>query len=185
MSKKKLVALSTALTTCATLVVFYIHRPGSRPVPVLVSESGRIYVSPQISVRDVGYMARYGMHTIVDMRPDGEASDEPSHLQMEQIAKAQGLDFSYIPVPHETIPPTTVNALGDVLVSSEKPVVLYCRTGRRAVRTFALFEASRHGGPGADAIVAMVKDAGFSADDLRPEIVSRIAARTAVSEAKQ
>jgi uncharacterized protein (TIGR01244 family) len=185
MSNKKLFALSTALTTCATLVVLYIQRPGSRPVPLLVSESGSVYVSPQISLRDVGYIARYGIHTIVDMRPDGEASDEPSHLQIEQIAKAQGLDFSYIPVPHESIPPTTVNALGELLLSSQKPVVLYCRTGRRAVRTFALFEASRHGGPSADTILAMVKDAGFSAEDLRPEIVSRIAARTAPSEAKQ
>ena len=185
MSKKKFFALSTTLATCATLVVLYIHRPGPRPVLVPVSEGGSVYVSSQIVLRDVSYMARHGMRTIIDLRPDGEALDEPSHLQMEQIAKAQGLDFSYIPVPHESIPPTTVNALRDVLVSAQKPVVLYCRTGRRAVRTFALFEASRHDGPGADAILAMVKDAGFSAQDLRPEIVSRIAARTAVSEAKQ
>ena len=98
--------------------------------------------------------------------------------------KQQGLDFSYIPVPHESIPPATVNELRDVLLSSQKPAVLYCRTGRRAVRTFALFEASRQGGPSADTILAMVKHAGFSAEDLRPEIVSRIAARTAASEAK-
>lgn len=185
MSKKKLFALSTTLATCATLVVVYILRPGSRPAPLLVSESGSVYVSPQISLRDVAYMARYGMHTIVDMRPDGEAADEPGHLQLEQIAKAQGLDFSYIPVPHESVPPETVHELGEVLLSSPKPVVLYCRTGRRAVRTFALFEASRDGGPSVDAILAMVKNTGFSAEDLRPEIVSRIAARTAVSEAKQ
>lgn len=185
MSKKKLFTLSTAFATCVTLVVLYIHRPGPRPVPVLVSESASIYVSPQISLRDVGYIARYGIRTIVDMRPDGEAPDEPSHLQMEQIAKAQGFDFSYLPVPHESIPPATVHALREVLSSSQKPVVLYCRTGRRAVRTFALFEASRKDGPGTDAILAMVKDAGFSAEDLRPEIVSRIERRTAVSETQQ
>jgi uncharacterized protein (TIGR01244 family) len=184
MSHKKLIALSTALAICAMSVVLYIHRPGPRPVLVPAGESGDVYVSSQISLRNVGCMARRGMRTIIDMRPDGEAPDEPSHLEMEQLAKAQGLDFSYIPVPHESIPPATVNALGDVLSSSRKPAVLYCRTGRRAVRTFALFEASRPGGAGADAILAIVKDAGFSAEDLRPEIVSRIAARTAVSEAK-
>jgi uncharacterized protein (TIGR01244 family) len=142
MSKKKLFGVSTAFTTCAMLLVLYIHRPGSRPVPVLVSEAGSVYVSPQISLRDIGFIARrYRINRIVDMRPDGEAPDEPSHLQMEQAAKAEGMVFSYIPVPHESIPPATVDALGQVLLSRQKPVVLYCRTGRRAVRTFALLEA--------------------------------------------
>jgi uncharacterized protein (TIGR01244 family) len=187
MSNFKLFAASTTLATCVTMAMLYVQRPGPRPalVPVSESESGTVYVSSQISLRDVAYMRRYGMRMIVDMRPDGEASDEPSHLQMEQIAKSEGLDFSYIPVPHESIPGTTVHALGDVLLSAQKPVVLYCRTGRRAVRTFALFEASRDGGPSAEAILAMVKHTGFSAEDLRPEIAGRVSARTAVSETKQ
>jgi uncharacterized protein (TIGR01244 family) len=186
MSKKRLFTFSTVLTACAMSVVFYIHRPGPRSVPVLVSEgeSGRVYVSSQITLRDGRSIRGYGIKTIVDMRPDGEAPDEPSHQQMDQFAKALGLEFSYIPVPHESIPPATVDALGAVLMSSEKPVVLYCRTGRRAVRTFALFEASRPGGPSADTIVEMVKHTGFTAEDLRPEIASRIAARTAPSETK-
>ena len=185
MSKRILFAASTVVTTCVMLVVLYVQRPGPRRLePVLLSESGSVHMSPQISLRDVGYLRQYGIHTIVDMRPDGEASNQPSHLQVEQFAKAAGLSFSYIPVPHESIPPATVNELGNVLASAPKPVVLYCRTGRRAVRTFALFEASRHGGPTADTILTMVENAGFSAADLRPEIISRIAARTIASEAK-
>lgn len=166
------------------LVVLYIGRPRPKAVPVLVSEAGSVYVSAQISLRDIGFLPRYGIHTIIDMRPDGEAPDEPNHFEMEQFAKAEGIDFSYIPVPHESIPPATVKELGEVLSASQKPVVLYCRTGRRAIRTFALREASRHDGPSADAILAMVKHAGFFAEDLRPEIVSRVAARTAASETR-
>lgn len=184
MSKKKLFALSTTTTTCVMLLLLYVQRPAPRAVPILVSEADSVYVSAQIPLRYVGDMRQYGIHTIIDMRPDGEATDEPSHQEMEQIAKAVGLDFSYIPVPHETIPPATVKELGEVLSASQKPVVLYCRTGRRAVRTFALCEASRHDGPSADTILAMVKHAGFTAEDLRPEIVNRIAARTAGPETK-
>ena len=185
MSKMKLFALSTVATASVMLVVLYIQRPRPRAVPVLVSEAASVYISPQLSLRDVGYMRQYGIHSIVDMRPDGEVQDEPTHLEMEQFAKAVGIDFSYIPVPHESIPPATVNELSDVLLTSQKPVLLYCRTGRRAVRTFAMSEASRHDGPDADTILTMVKHAGFTAEDLRPEIVSRIAARTVVVEAKQ
>jgi uncharacterized protein (TIGR01244 family) len=187
MSNKKLFALVTTLAACVTSLAFYLQRPGPRPVVVQVSaaESGNLYVSSQISLRDFAYLRQYAIRAIVDMRPDGEASDEPSHLEMEQAAKAQGIDFSYIPVPHESIPAATVKELGDVLSSSQKPAVLYCRTGRRAVRTFALLEASRHDGPSAEAILVMVKSAGFSAVDLQPEITSRIAARTPAPEAKR
>jgi len=184
MSKKKLFALSTATTTCVMLLLLYIERPAPRAVPILVSEADSVYVSPQIPLRYVSDMRQYGIHTIIDMRPDGEAPDEPSHSEMERIAKTEGFDFSYIPVPHESIPRATVKELGEVLLASQRPVVLYCRTGRRAVRTFALSEASRHDGPSVDTILQMVKHAGFFAEDLRPEIVSRIAARTAASEAK-
>jgi uncharacterized protein (TIGR01244 family) len=184
MSKTKLLALSTAVSMCVVLVLLYRHRPGPRAVPVVVSESRDLYVSAQISLRDVDRL-RFNFITIVDMRPDGEAPDEPGHVEMEQVAKAAGLTFHYIPVPHESIPAETVKELGDVLVSSKEPVLLYCRTGRRAVRTFALVEASRAGGPGVDAILGMVKGAGFSAEDLRAEIVSRVEGRSAALGAKQ
>lgn len=185
MIKIKLFVISTALTTCVTLVVLYKQRPSSRPVPLRIGDDDVVYVSSQLQIQDVAYMRRYRINTIVDLRPDGEAPDEPTHLQVAEAAQVSGLDFSYIPVPHESIPPTAVSALGDALSSARKPVVMYCRTGRRAVRTFALFQASRPGGPGPDAILAMVKDAGFSAEDLRADIVSRIAARTPASEAKK
>jgi len=185
MSKKILFVLSTAVTTCVMSTVLYVNRPGPRVLPNLLSEGAKVYASPQISLHDVARMRSFGIQTIVDMRPDGEASDEPAHLQMEQTAEAYGLSFAYIPVPHESIPPATVKSLSDVLLACQKPVLLYCRTGRRAVRTFALFEASRPGGPGDDTILKMVSDAGFTADDLRPEIETRIAARTTASEAKQ
>jgi uncharacterized protein (TIGR01244 family) len=184
MSNKKLFALTTAATTCVMLAVLYAQRPGPRPQFQPVNEDGTVYVTSQISLRDVSNLRRRGMRTVIDMRPDGEAADEPSHLQLQQAAKSVGVDFSYIPVPHESIPPAAVNQLSEVLSSAQKPVVLFCRTGRRAVRTFALFEASRNDGPAAETILAMVKQAGFTAEDLRSEIVTRIAARTAVSEAK-
>lgn len=183
MSNWKLFIVSVLSTACVMSALLYVQRPRSRPVLLRVNEDGRVYVSPQISARDVGYMARrYGIQTIVDMRPDGEAPDEPSHLQIEQVAKAEGLGFRYIPVPHESIPPATVSELGGVLSSFPKPVMLYCRTGRRAIRTFALSEASRGGGPDLETILDMVGRVGFSAEDLRAEIAGRIAARSAAAE---
>jgi uncharacterized protein (TIGR01244 family) len=174
MSNKRLFAISVICTMCGALVFLYIKRSQR---PLFRSVGDDVYISSQIKPDGVQAMRQRGIITIIDIRPDGEATDQPTHIQMEQAAKANGLDFDYIPVPHESIPPAAVDSLSRALSARHKPVVLYCRTGRRAVRTFALSEASRQGGPSVDAILAMVRDTGFSADDLRDNIVTRIANR--------
>lgn len=85
--------------------------------------------------------------------------------------------FLYIPVPHESIPESAVAALDHALSEDPRSAVLYCRTGRRAARLFALVQASRSDGPGADEIFKMVSAAGFSAEDLKDDINQRIAHR--------
>jgi uncharacterized protein (TIGR01244 family) len=96
---------------------------------------------------------------------------------MAMEARGRGLNFHYIPVPHEEIPDRAVDELVDVLSNDSQPMVLYCRTGRRAVRTFALAQATKPEGPGVDAICKMVADSGFSAEDLKGAIEARIAKR--------
>jgi uncharacterized protein (TIGR01244 family) len=113
----------------------------------------------------------------VDIRPDGEDAGQPPSTEIEHAAKAGEVGFYYIPVPHETIPDAAVDALSEAMSTSRLPTVLYCRTGRRAVRLFALAEATRTDGPTADSINLMVKKAGFSADDLQDAIAKRINSR--------
>ena len=87
------------------------------------------------------------------------------------------MKFYYIPVPHESIPEAAVIALQQAQQEAEGSMLIYCRTGRRAVRLFALTEAARNGGPGIEAILDMVKNAGFSAEDLREAMEQKIAVR--------
>lgn len=184
MGKFKLFLISAALTTCVSVAVMYIQsRPRPQIVPIKISESDSVYLTPQLSLFDVSSIKAAGINTIVDMRPDNEAKDQPNHEQMEQAASLSNIGFKYLPVPHESIPLETVDALGEFLTSAKKPVVLYCRTGRRAVRTYALVQASQPDGPNAEAILTMVKNTGFTAEDLRNHITIRIASRTP-SEAK-
>jgi uncharacterized protein (TIGR01244 family) len=115
---------------------------------------------------------------IIDIRPDGEAPDQVPSSEIEAAANKMRMGFYYIPVPHEGIPASAVDALGQALTSSQaRPAVLYCRTGRRAVRLYALEEASRIDGPDTDAILKMVRATGFSADDLKDEINQRLSHR--------
>lgn len=114
---------------------------------------------------------------VVDLRPDGEAPGQPSSREMEAAAHEDGLDFTYVPVPHGEIPEQAVVRLRAVLDQQHGQVLLYCRSGKRAARTWALAEASRPGGLPAEAIVVAVKSAGQDADDLRGRIEAAVSAR--------
>jgi uncharacterized protein (TIGR01244 family) len=96
---------------------------------------------------------------------------------MSGAAGSAGLAFSFVPVRHGAIPADAVDHLAQVRTTSDKPVLLYCGSGRRAARTWALAEASRPGGLGEGAILKAVRAAGQDAGDLQADIARRIALR--------
>lgn len=181
MVKTKLFFGSFTVTLCALLTLFFVNR---RPSASLQKISDHVFVTAQLQPKQIRNLNPKGIKILVDLRPDGEAKDQPSSTDMMNAAELQGLEFFYIPVPHENIPEKAVTALRDALFATNQSALLYYRTGRRAVRTFALVEASRSDGPTAEAILKMVRQAGFSADDIANEITQRIKQRNAVKEEK-
>ena len=87
------------------------------------------------------------------------------------------MTFAYVPTPHGAIPDVIVDGLARALADVPQPVVLYCRSGNRAARVWALAEASRPSGADAKGIAGSVRAAGQKVDDLMPQIEARIAAR--------
>jgi len=153
---------------------YWQHRPKTH-ISLLKEDIG---LSAQIGVDDIPEIAAKGYVTIIDFRPDGEASDQPSSKEIGTTAQAAQLHFFYIPVPHgDAVPADAINALSKAMATSPKPILLYCRSGRRAARTWSLAEAVMPDGLEADAIKAAVKSAGHSVEDLVPAINARIASR--------
>jgi uncharacterized protein (TIGR01244 family) len=188
MSKFKLFLLSLGLTTVGWLVYWY-HDHYTRQVidkanlPILKRVALNVSITSQLKLENVRPLARAGYEFIVDIRPDGEAPDQVPSSVMENAALNNRMGFLYIPVPHEWIPSEAVHKLSEALAADHRPTVLYCRTGRRAVRLLALEEASRPGGPSSAEILGMVQAAGFSADDLKEDIARRISQRNDTTHA--
>lgn len=139
-----------------------------------------VSVSEQLQVSQVGEVKLRGFATVIDLRPDGEAEGQPTAELVKATAGAHNLSFAYVPVPQGDIPDSAVDALNKAIADSPKPVLLYCRSGKRAARTWSLVEASRPGGSSASEILAAVKASGQSADDLAGAINARIAKRGAL-----
>lgn len=136
-----------------------------------------IAVTEQLAPDAVESVSREGYRTLIDLRPDHEAAGQPSADQMARAAREQGVRFFYVPVQHGEIPERSVDQLAAALAQAPKPILMYCRSGRRAARTWSLVEASRPQGLDANAIMDAVRAANQSADDLRGAIERRIAQR--------
>lgn len=155
-----------------------INRPvavRSAPAKQLTAD---IWVSEQITTDQLGDLKSLGFKSLIDLRPDGEAVDQPPSTAVAKAAAQAGLQFAYVPVQHGDIPDASVDALTTSLAKVDKPVLLYCRSGRRAARTWALSEAAHVGGMDEAQIEAAVAHAGQSADDLKTAIAARISVRT-------
>ncbi len=132
-----------------------------------------LFVRGQIALEDITTIGmKYRL--LIDLRPDGEAPDQPSATTVAQAAQTAGLQFRYIPVSPGPIPEAAITELARTLQSAQGPILMYCRSGSRAARTWALAEASRPGGLDAAAILKAVNGAGFNIDDLIPSIKTRI-----------
>ena len=160
----------------ATSFVLWAGRRSGQKLIRKVDGSG-IYLSGQIRAADFQQISKMHIAAIVDMRPDGEALDETPSSEVAKICYQHGIDFSYIPVPHGEIPTSQVDKLASVLREEKRPMLLYCRTGKRAIRTFCLAEASRDEGHTEPELSIIAKKAGFSIDDLHNDIIRRISAR--------
>lgn len=138
-----------------------------------------IGVAGQLRLDDVPRLQARGYATVIALRPDGEEPGQPTAAAMEAAARAHGLHFAHVPVPKgDAVPDAVVASLGEALAAKPGPVLLYCRSGRRAARAWSLAEASRPGGLAPAEILAAVQATGHSADDLQAAIAQRVAQRS-------
>lgn len=136
-----------------------------------------VWVSGQIAPDQVESLKAQGIKTIIAVRPDGEAPGQPSSAAIDAAARSAGLEFAYAPIAGSDVPQAAVDAVGRVLARPNPTVLIYCKSGRRATRAWALAEASRIGGLEADAIESVAASAGQTLDDLHAQIAARVAAR--------
>jgi sulfide:quinone oxidoreductase len=54
-------------------------------------------VSPQIAPADMAELKMAGFRSIICNRPDGEGNDQPTFSEIEEAARAAGLEAYYMP----------------------------------------------------------------------------------------
>lgn len=91
----------------------------------------RTLVAGQIQPEDVEIAKAEGVTMIVNNRPDGEEPGQPLGAEIEQAARAAGLDYRFVPI-ERSIGPDQVAALEEAYAEATGDLLLFCRSGTRS-----------------------------------------------------
>lgn len=122
----------------------------------------------QITVAQVADFAAQGFRAILCNRPDDEPGAVPA-ADIERAAREHGLVFAYQPVEFATLGAADGATFARLIDDLPKPILAYCRTGRRCAALWVLARAPRLG---VEAALAASRDCGCELEDLRPRLVA-------------
>ena len=94
--------------------------------------SEQLATAPQVRPEDLREIAGSGFVGLINNRPDGEAPDQPSSLELEVEAKRVGLAYWHIPVVPGAMTHKDVRDFTTALGEADGPVLAFCRTGNRS-----------------------------------------------------
>lgn len=98
-----------------------------------------LYVSPQLSADHMKPLADAGIRSIINNRPDMEGGAlQPASRDLEAAARAAGLHYEHLPVPPAGHSEADARRMVELVAKLPKPVVAFCRSGRRASALYGL-----------------------------------------------
>jgi len=129
-----------------------------------------ISVSPQLWVEDVKEAARLGFKTLVANRPDSEEPGQPAMADIESAARANGMEWVYMPVESGNIFDNDVDRFDAMIQQVNKPVLAFCRSGTRCTVLWALSSARTE--PARD-VINKARNAGYDIGGLAPRMAQQ------------
>lgn len=91
-----------------------------------------IEISGQLTAQDLKELAKAGIKSVVNNRPDHEVPDQPTSDELAQVCKELGLAYVHIPFKGGMMTQEHVQAFADFYNSNAKPVQVFCRSGNRS-----------------------------------------------------
>lgn len=101
-------------------------------------------VSPQLSPGDFEEIARLGIRSVINNRPDGEGgSSQPTDTQLRLAAESAGLFYAYLPIASVSFDESAAVRMRALVGELPKPILAFCRTGTRSTKLYQAATASR------------------------------------------
>ena len=110
----------------------------ARQAPEIVALRPGLSVAGRLDGPDIEALARAGVRTIINNRPDGEDQGQLPAAEARRIAETQGLVYHHIPITAATLSRADVDAFAATLREAPPPIVAHCRSGTRSALLWAL-----------------------------------------------
>jgi uncharacterized protein (TIGR01244 family) len=106
------------------------------PVQAIAAD---VCVAPQLTPEAMTEAARLGFKSVVNNRPDFEGGpDQPTSATIAAAAQAAGLEYRHLPVAGGYQSPEEAAQMARLLQELPRPLLMFCRSGARSARLFAL-----------------------------------------------
>ena len=89
-------------------------------------------VSEQIEIEDIPGIVAAGIGTVICNRPDYEEPGQPLAADIATECEKNGISYHYLPFQGPNLTADIVGTFREILKSSGKPVLGYCRSGQRS-----------------------------------------------------
>jgi sulfide:quinone oxidoreductase len=106
--------------------------------PQLFPLGPELSVAGRLDRADIDALAKAGVRTIINNRPDGEDPGQVPAAEARRIAEAHGIAYHHIPITAATLSRADVDTFAAVLRDAPAPVVAHCRSGTRSTLLWAL-----------------------------------------------
>ena len=101
----------------------------------------QVYASGQLFEADLQLVAKQGVRSIVDTRPDKEAPGQPSFANLVKVAGELGIALVHFPVDPGPIGREVAEAFAEVCDELKRPLMVCSSTGGRATSIWETAES--------------------------------------------
>ena len=120
------------------------------------------FVDGQIGPEDLAEVKAMGVTMVINNRPDGEDAGQPTSAEIEEAARAAGLDYRHVPIARG-MGPSDVEAMREAIhATGDGKMLAFCRSGNRSTLAWAI--ARNEDGTPRDELRRCAEGAGFSLD---------------------
>jgi len=125
--------------------------------------TGNVFVSGQIQITDLEIIAAQGIKTVINNRPDGEMMGQPLGVDLENAARALGLNYVSLPMAGGVSHDLVEGAI-EAYSKGETPILAFCGSGTRSTALWCFANVQTLG---VDGVLKVAADAGYQLEQLR------------------
>ncbi|MST80717.1 TIGR01244 family phosphatase [Lactobacillus equicursoris] len=125
-----------------------------------------VEITSALAVDELEEVKARGFHAVVCHRIEGESEDFPDEAGFREKARQLGLAWVHIPVKPGEYSKADIHAFAEALQQLPRPLLAFCRTGKRATHLWA-FAKRQHEQCDLAVLFAAAHAAGIDLEDQR------------------